>query len=85
MSNFNDLFDNETISNISYLVENKMSLLNSLPDFKEKDKIFAVALERLESSLTDDLRKQFNEVMRLNLQVESYYFALAYYLGTKQL
>ncbi len=83
MCDFKNLFDKETVGNISNLVENKMYILNNIADFKEKDKNFAVSMEKFESSLTDDLRFQFNEIMRLNFQIESYYFTLAYFIGNQ--
>ena len=81
MKDLKALFDAETIENISNMVEDKMYILNNVKDFHEKDKAFAIALEKLELGLPEELKNQFNEVMRLNYQIESYYFTLAYFLG----
>ena len=83
MSDFQDFFDRETVSKISELIEDKMPLLNKLPEFKEKDKNFAMAMENFENSLSEDSLKKFNDVMKLNYQIDEYYFTLAYFLGIK--
>ena len=77
------LFDKETISNISFLVSEKMPILNQIPDFKEMDEKFATALEKLENSIPEDLSQDLKTVMKLNSKVLDYYFALAYYIGMK--
>ena len=81
MNNLGNLFDKDTVENTSNLVESKMYLLNDLEDFRNKDKAFASALEKLESSLSKDSRNILDEMMRLNYQVQDYYFTLAYFLG----
>lgn len=81
MNNIGNLFDKETVENISKLVQDKMQILNNVTEFKEKDQSFASALENLEDRLSDELNDQFDDIMRLNYQIESYYFTLAYFLG----
>ncbi len=81
MKEFGKLFDKETVENISNMIENKMYVLNNVKDFHDKDQAFAIALEKLESSLSSKLNEQVDNVMRLNYQVEAYYFTLAYFLG----
>lgn len=81
MSDLTNIFDKETVENISNLVENKMHILNRVSEFKKKDQSLADATEKLENALSEDLRNQFNDVMRLHYQVEEYYYTLAYLLG----
>lgn len=81
MSDIGNFFDKDTIENISNLVENKMPLLNQISAFKEKDKALADITEEFENSLSEDLKNKFDNVMKLHYQIDSYYFALAYFLG----
>lgn len=81
MGDLANLFDKETVENISNLIENKMHILNNVPEFKEKDQSLADATEKLEDALSEDLSDQFDDVMRLHYQVEEYYYTLAYFLG----
>ena len=81
MGDLANLFDKETVENISNLIENKMHILNNVPEFKEKDQSLADATEKLKDALSEDLSDQFDDVMRLHYQVEEYYYTLAYFLG----
>ena len=83
MHNLEKLFNKENLSTISDLIEDKMSCLNQIPEFKEKDKKFATAMENFENSLSEDLRKNFDNVIKLSYQLDEYYFTLAYFLGKK--
>ena len=83
MDNLKNLFDEDTVENISNLVEDKMHLLNSIPAFREKDHTLAVETEKFEDSLSKDQNDNFNSIMKLHYQIDSYYFALAYFLGKK--
>ena len=83
MNDFVNLFDKETVENISSLVENKMYLLNDLTEFREKDKLLAIATEEFENSLSKEEKKKFDIFMKLNYQIDSYYYTLAYFLGQK--
>ncbi len=84
MDNLKNLFDEDTVENISNYVESKMYLLNQIPDFKEKDKKLANKTEDLENLLSADLKNKLDDVMKLHYQIDSYYFALAYFLGKQQ-
>ena len=83
MEKFEGLFDKEMVENISNFVEEKMKILKDVKDFKEKDKMLSLAMEELDSMLPEEQQEKFDEVMRLNYQVEEYYFTLAYLLGMK--
>ena len=83
MHDFENLFDKETVSTISNLVENKMHILNQIPDFKEKDENFSNTMENFENSLSEELSDKFDNVIKLHYQVMDYYFTLAYFLGVK--
>ena len=81
MNDLINLFDKETVENISNMIESKMFILNNVKDFHKKDQLFAVAIEKLENTLSDELSNQLDDIMRLNYQIESYYLTLAYFLG----
>ena len=83
MESLENFFDKDTVENISNLVESKMNMLKDIPDFKEKDKLFSANMEELDKKLPEDLKEQFDEIVRLNYQIEDYYFTLAYLLGSK--
>ncbi len=83
MENFEELFKKEMVENISNLVEEKMKVLKEINDFNEKDKKLSLTTEEFQMMLPDNLKNKFKEVMRLNYQVEEYYFTLAYQLGIK--
>ena len=77
MNKLESLFNLDTVEQISDMVEDKMHLLNQIEDFHKKDQLLAISMEKLENSLSANLRNQFDDVIRLYYQVESYYFALA--------
>ena len=81
MSDFANLFDKDTIENISNLVESKMPLLNKISTFKEKDKALADCIESFENSLSEHSKNTLDDIMRLYYQVDSYYLTLAYFIG----
>ena len=81
MGNLSNLFDEDTVENISNLVEDKMPLLNKYSTFKEKDQTLAKATEELENALSKEQKAKFNNVMKLHYHIDSYYFTLAYFLG----
>ena len=83
MDDLKSLFDEDTVETISSLVEEKMHLLNCIPSFKEKDHTLAVETESFEDSLSKEQKDYFDTVMKLHYQIDSYYFALAYFLGKK--
>lgn len=83
MERFEELFDEEMVENISNLVEEKMKILKDVEDFREKDKKLSSYLEELDNLLPEELQEKFDDIMRLNYQVEEYYFTLAYLLGMK--
>ena len=81
MINFESLFDKSTVENISNIVEEKMYILNNIKDFHKKDKQFATLLDELKDSLSDEQNNKFDTLMKINYQIDSYYFTLAYFLG----
>ncbi len=83
MDNLINLFDEDTVENISNLVEEKMPLLNGIASFKEKDQALATATEEFENALSKELKVKFDNVITLHYQIDSYYFTLAYFLGKK--
>ena len=83
MDDLKSLFDEDTVETISSLVEEKMHLLNCIPSFKEKDHTLAVETEKFESSLSKDQNDNFDSVMKLHYQIDSYYLHLEYFLGKK--
>ena len=83
MKDIEELFDREMVEGISNLVEEKMKLLKQVEDFREKDNMLTACLDEMDSLLSKELKEKFDNVMKLTYQVEEYYFALAYLLGSK--
>ena len=81
MSDLSNLFDEDTVETISNFVEEKMPLLNKISSFKEKDQSLAITTEELEDTLSQEQKVKFDNVMKLQYQIDSYYFTLAYFLG----
>lgn len=83
MENLENFLNKDMVETISNFVELKIDMLKSVPDFKEKDSLFSANMEELDQSLPEDLKEKFDELIRLNYQLEDYYFALAFLLGSK--
>lgn len=83
MGSNEELFDQDAISSINDFVENKSNLLNEIKDFKEKDKTLSLYMDELEKQLDKESKDKFDQIIKLMYQVEEYYIALAYSLGTK--
>ena len=83
MSMIDDFFDTKSIEKISEIVEQEMSTLNELQDFRYKDKMLCVCTEEFKNLLTDDLSVKFDNIQKLSYQLDKYYFTLAYILGSK--
>ena len=81
MTGFENIFDEDTVETISNLVESKMPLLNRIPEFKKKDESLAESLEALESILSEEQKNKLDNIIRLQYQIDSYYFTLAYIIG----
>ena len=54
MSNEEKLFDTDTINYVSQLVESKSHILREKKDFKEKDKILSLSMEKFEKELSPE-------------------------------
>lgn len=76
-----NLFSKESVEEISSIINNKMNLLNDISEFKMMDSDLAIFQEKFENSLTLVQKKEFDNLMKLNYQIEDYYFTLAFYLG----
>lgn len=83
MSMINDFFDTKSIEKIGEIVEQEMSTLNELQDFRDKDKMLCVCTEEFKNLLTGDLSEKFDNIQKLSYQLDKYYFTLAYILGSK--
>ena len=81
MNDLGNLFDGDTVEPISNLIESKMPILNKISIFKEIDKTLADSIEKFENSLSDDFKNKLEDILKLNYQIDSYYYTLAYYLG----
>ena len=51
--------------------------------FNQKYIKFTDITEELEKSLSEKQLEEFQEMMKLNYEIEQYYFALSYSLGVK--
>ena len=81
MQDLEKLFNDESISTISNIVEEKMHLLKNISNFNDKEKSLAMNLEIFEKDLSTELKEKFDTVMKLTYQIEEYYFTLAYFMG----
>ena len=81
MNKLENLFDKETVKNISQIVEDKMCVLNNVEDFQEKDKNLCMDIEAFEKLLSEESKERFDNIMKLSYQIQDYYFTLAYFLG----
>ena len=83
MKDFESLFSKDSLEQICSLIDEKSPMLLDIPSFKEKDKNLATSIDQLEQNLPKELKDKFDNVMKLNYQLEEYYLVLAYYLGMK--
>ena len=83
MNDKSELFDNDLISKINDFVENKSNLLNEIEDFKEKDKLLYLNMEEFIKTISNEDKNKFDQIIKLMYQIEEYYIALSYILGSK--
>lgn len=76
-----NLFSKEHVEEISSIINNKINLLNDISEFQMMDSNLAIFQEKFENSITLEQKKEFDNLMKLNYQIEDYYFTLAFYLG----
>jgi len=77
------IFEQENYQLISKFVETKIPLLRENNRFNEKYLRIAEIVEELEKNLSEEKQKLFHEMIKLNYEIEEYYFALSYSLGIK--
>ena len=78
-----DIFDNEDYKFISEFVEKKSSILRSNEDFNEKHLELSSLIDKLDLTLSEQQKKEFNKTIELFYEIEDYYFAFSYLLGLK--
>ena len=60
-----NLFSKENVEEISSIINNKMNLLNDIPEFKMMDSNLAISQEKFENSLTLEQKLNFDNLMKL--------------------
>lgn len=78
-----EIFNNDDYKFISNFVEQKMPILKENQNFKKDYLRLTDAMEELEHTLSEQQKKQFDEIIQLFYKTEEYYFALSYTLGVK--
>lgn len=78
-----EIFNNDDYKFISNFVEQKMPILKENQNFKKDYLRLTDAMEELEYTLSEQQKKQFDEIIQLFYKTEEYYFALSYTLGVK--
>lgn len=77
------LFSNEDYKIINNLIEKRLPILKENKDFNKKYTNLFDAMEKLEKTLSQEQKEQFDEIVQLFYETEEYYFALSYSLGVK--
>ena len=83
MKNEFEIFKNDDYKFISNFVESKISLLKENADFNDLSLKLIDSMQELDSSLSDNQKKLFDDVINLFYANEEYYFAFAYMLGVR--
>ena len=83
MENKIDFFENEDYKFVTNMINEKIDILKQNKNFKEKYTRLYDLIDELDEALSDEQKKNFNEMMDLIYSTEEYYFALAYSLGVK--
>ena len=83
MENVEEIFDKKTVEDISTFVEKKMELLQDVKEFKQRDQKLLTLCDDFESSLSDELKEKYKDIMKLNFQIDRYYLTLSFFLGAK--
>ena len=78
-----EIFNNDDYKFISNFVEQKMPILKENQNFKKDYLRLTDAMEELEHTLSEQQKKQFDEIIQLFYKTEEYYFAFSYTLGVK--
>ena len=78
-----DLFNNDDYKFISNFVEEKIYMLKENDNFKQNYLKLTDMMDKLEKTLSNEQKAQFNEVIELFYKTEEYYFAFSYSLGVK--
>lgn len=78
-----DLFYNDDYKFISNFVEKKIYMLKENDNFKKNYLKLTDVMDKLEKTLSNEQKEQFNEMIELFYKTEEYYFAFSFSLGVK--
>ncbi len=78
-----EIFNNDDYKFISNFIEKKLPILKENKSFEKEYLRLNDAMEELEQTLSEQQKKQFNEIVQLFYKTEEYYFAFSYTLGVK--
>ncbi len=78
-----EIFNNDDYKFISNFIEKKLPILKKNKSFEKEYLRLNDAMEELEQTLSEQQKKQFNEIVQLFYKTEEYYFAFSYTLGVK--
>ena len=78
-----EIFNNDDYKFISNFVEQKIPVLKESKNFEKDYLRLNDAIEELERTLTEEQKRQLDEIIQLFYKTEEYYFAFSYTLGMK--
>ena len=78
-----EIFDNEDYKFIGNFIEQKIPILKENKKFKKQCFRLNETIEKLEQSLSEKQKEEFDEIIQLFYNTEEYYFAFSYSLGVK--
>lgn len=78
-----EIFDSDDYKFISNFVEQKIPILKENQNFERDYLRLNDAIEELERTLSEEQKRQFDEIIQLFYKTEEYYFAFSYSLGVK--
>lgn len=78
-----EIFANNDFKFISNFVEQKIPILKENKNFKKEYLRLTDSMEKLEQTLSEQQKKQFDEIVQLFYKTEEFYFAFSFSLGLK--
>ena len=78
-----DIFQNDDYLYISNFIEDKLQRLRQIEEFNARYLENTGLIEELFSKLNVEEKEKFDKVIKMNYELESYYFAYSFLLGAK--
>lgn len=78
-----NIFKNKDYQYISNFIETKIHQLRNVEEFNEVYLKNSNLVEKFETTLNEEQKNNFNEIIKDMYKLEEYYFAFSYSLGVK--